>query len=43
MLLDLLFDVYLMFHIKIDDDSCELLFHTHFISLNPKHDSRCNS
>ena len=26
MLLDLLSDAYLMFHIKINDDSCDLLF-----------------
>ena len=32
MLLDLLSDAYLMFHIKINDDSCDLLFYTHFIS-----------
>ena len=43
MLLDLLSDAYLMFHIKINNDSCDLLFHTHFISLDPKHDSRYNS
>ena len=28
-----------LFYIKINDDSCDLLFHTHFISLDPKHDS----
>ena len=43
MLLDILSDAYLMFHIKINDDSCDLLFHTHFISIDPKHDSRHNS
>ena len=42
-LLNLLSDTYLIFHIKINDDSCDLLFHTHFISLDPKHDSRHNS
>ena len=40
MLLDLLFsDAYLVFHIKINDDFCDLLFDTLFISLDPKHDS----
>ena len=29
MLIELLSDAYLMFHIKINDDSCDLLFHTH--------------
>ena len=29
MLLDLLSDTYLIFRIKINDDSCDLLFHTH--------------
>ena len=43
MLLDLLSDAYLMVYIKINDDSCDLLFHTHFIWLDPKHDSRYNS
>ena len=38
MLLDLLSDVYLVFHIKINDDSCDLLFNALFISLDPKHD-----
>ena len=42
MLLDLLSDACSMLHIRINDDSCDLLFHTHFISLNPKHDSRHN-
>ena len=42
MLFDLLSDAYLMVHIKIND-SCDLLIHTHFISLDPKHDSRYNS
>ena len=40
MLLDLLSDTYLIFHFKINDDSCNLLFGNHFISLDPKHDSR---
>ena len=36
MLLDLLSsDAYLMFHIKINDDSCDLLFDALFISLDP--------
>ena len=40
MLLDLLSsDSYLVFHIKINDDSCDLLFDVLFISLDPKHDS----
>ena len=43
MLLNLLSDAYLMFHININDDSCDLLFHTHFIPSDPKHDSRYNS
>ena len=43
MLFDLLSDAYLMFHIKINDDSCDLLFHSLFISLDPKHDSRYNA
>ena len=30
---------YLVFHIKINDDSCDLLFNALFISLDPKHDS----
>ena len=39
MLLDLLFsDPYLVFHIKINDDSCNLLLDALFISLDPKHD-----
>ena len=29
-----------LFHIKIKDDSCDLLFDNHFISLDPKHDFR---
>ena len=33
-------DTYLMIHIKISDDSSDLLFNALFISLNPKHDSR---
>ena len=41
MLLNLLSsDTYLMIHIKINDDSCDLLFDALFIFLNPKHDSR---
>ena len=32
-------DTYLVFHIKINDDSCDLLFNTLFISLDPKYDS----
>ena len=28
-------DAYLVFHIKINDDSCDLLFNTLFISLDP--------
>ena len=44
MLLDLLLsDGYLVFHIKINDDSYDLLFDALFISLDPKHDSRYNS
>ena len=43
MLLGLLSNAYLMFYIKINDDSCDLLFHTHFIFLDQKHDSRYNS
>ena len=44
MLLDLLSsDSYLVFHIKINDDSCDLLFDALFISLDQKHDSRYNS
>ena len=40
MLLDLLSsDSYLVFHIKINDDSHDLLFDVLFISLDPKHDS----
>ena len=40
MLLDLLSsDAYLVFHIKISDDSCDLLFDALFISSDPKHDS----
>ena len=34
MLFDLLSDAYLIFHIKINDDSCDLLFQTHFMHLN---------
>ena len=30
-------DVYLVFHIKINDDPCDLLFDTLFISLDPKY------
>ena len=30
---------YSVFHIKIDDDSCDSLFDALFISLDPKHDS----
>ena len=29
-----------LFHIKINDDSCSLLFDNHFISLDPKYDSK---
>ena len=37
MLLDLLSsDAYLVFHIKINEDSCDLLFDALFISLDPK-------
>ena len=36
MLLDLSSDAYLVFHIKINDNSCDLLFDTLFISLDPK-------
>ena len=44
MLLDLLSsDSYLVFHIKINHDSCDLLFDALFISLDQKHDSRYNS
>ena len=43
MLLDLLSDAYLMFHIEINDDSCDLLFHALFSSSDPKYDSRYNS
>ena len=44
MLLDLLSSyAYLMFHIKTNDDSSDLLFNALFISLDPKHDSRHNS
>ena len=32
-----------LFHIKISDDSCDLLFDNHFISLDLKHYSRHNS
>ena len=40
MLLNLLFpDAYLVFHIKINDVSCDLLFDALFISLDPKHNS----
>ena len=39
MLLDLLSDAYLVFHIKINDVSCDLLVNALFISLDPKHDS----
>ena len=39
-LLDLLSsDAYLVFHVKINDDSCDLLFDALFISQDPKHDS----
>ena len=34
-LLDLLSNACFMFHIGINDDSCDLLFCTHFISLDP--------
>ena len=44
MWLDLLSsDFYLVFHIKINDDSCNLPFDALFISLDPKHNSRYNS
>ena len=40
MLLDLLFsDAYLVFHSKINEDSCDLLFDALFISLDSKHNS----
>ena len=40
MLLNLLSsDAYLVFHIKINDTSYDLLFDALFISLDPKHDS----
>ena len=32
-------DAYLVFHIKINDDLCDSLFHALFISLDPKYDS----
>ena len=39
MLIDLLSSgAYLVFHIKINDDSCDLLFDALFISLDQKHD-----
>ena len=37
MLLGLLSDACLMFHIRINYDSFDLLFYTHFISLESKH------
>ena len=29
-----------LFYIKMNDDSCGLLFDNHFISLDPKYDSK---
>ena len=43
MLLDLLSDAYIKLHITINDDSCDLFFHTHFIPSDPKYNSRYNS